>query len=146
MSYRVAFHWSETTAHPQGVVPAELTVPLRRHEVAMRGTLDEPLRCVALVGAPGGQARCGIHGTHPGVCREVAVGGDQCTRARLRHGLHALDANEVDAAYRSPDPPALPVSADLPLMPSTPIMVASAPPPTIGPAEAAAEPRNPDLH
>lgn len=113
MSYRVAFHWSETTLHPDGHVPAELTIPLRRHEVAMRGTLGPDLHCVALTGTPGIDASCAIHGSHPSCCREVAPGSDICQRARLRHGLPVVTALQVAHAFASKHPPAVPVDAVL---------------------------------
>ncbi len=105
--YRVAFHWSETTAFPGGTVPHELTEPLRLHEVAMRGTSAARPHCVALIGEPGVDRRCGIHGAHPSVCREVAVGSDQCNRARVAAGLEPADATQVEAAYADASPPAL---------------------------------------
>lgn len=85
-TYRVAFHWSETT--PLGAVPAPLTKPLRKHEVIMIGTEHQPVRCVAL----SDQGRCTIHGRHPSVCQEVQPGSDQCQRARAKHGLAAWSA------------------------------------------------------
>ena len=52
-TFRVAFHWSEAQpGHPNGV-PEALTSPLRRHELAMRGTETLPVRCVALEGVVG---------------------------------------------------------------------------------------------
>ncbi len=89
-SYRVAFHWSETTDCASGVVPTALVEPLRRHEVAMRGTSAVAPRCVALQGGVGTDARCGIHGRHPTPCRALQPGEAQCRRARERHGLPAL--------------------------------------------------------
>ena len=108
MSYHIAFHWSETTAFEGGLVPVALTEPLRIHEVAMRGTNASSVRCIALAGTPGVDAQCSIHGAHPSCCREVAVGGDQCQRARLKHGLPPVAVNEVVAAYASSNPPAAP--------------------------------------
>lgn len=97
-SYRVAFHWSETTAYPGGQVPAELTESLRLHEVAMRGTSSHHPRCIALTGEPGIDQRCGIHGRHPACCREVQVGDDQCLRARAAHRLPTLSIDEIARA------------------------------------------------
>jgi Fe-S-cluster containining protein len=85
--YRVAFHWSETTSHPLGTVPQELTEPLRRHEVVMKGTDAARPRCIALAGRPTVDAHCSIHGRHPSVCRAVEVGSDQCLRARKAWGM-----------------------------------------------------------
>lgn len=106
MSYRVAFHWSETTDHPDGRVPVALTEPLRRHEVVMRGTASSPVHCIALTGTVGIDARCAIHGTHPGCCQAVVVGADQCQRARAMHGLPAVTPAQVLQAYASDAPPA----------------------------------------
>ncbi|MGE0310110.1 MAG: YkgJ family cysteine cluster protein [Lautropia sp.] len=122
--YRVAFHWSETTAFPGGVVPVELTEPIRLHEVAMRGTSAREPHCIALVGTRGTDRRCGIHGSHPGVCREVAPGSDQCHRARIADGLAPVDAQQVLLAYADPLPPALPLDAPPP--PSPPQAAAAA--------------------
>ncbi len=129
MSYRVAFHWSETTAHPDGRVPVELTEPLRLHEVAMRGTMAAPLRCIALAGVPGERVSCAIHGTHPTCCREVALGDDQCNRARLAHGLAPLPAEVIVSAYASDDPPALPPTHPLAAAPGPAQIVLSGPAP-----------------
>ena len=104
-TYRIAFHWSETTAWPGGTVPVELTETLRLHEVAMRGTSRRTPRCIALAGTPGIDAACAIHGRHPSCCREVAMGSDQCVRARQLHGLPALDTATISAAYADPNPP-----------------------------------------
>ncbi len=89
--YRVAFHWSETTACDGGWVPVELTAPLRQHEVVMRGTASAPVHCIALTGTVGQDRRCGIHGRHPSCCREVQVGDRQCRAARAAEGMPALD-------------------------------------------------------
>ncbi len=110
-SYRVSFHWSETTLHEHGWVPHELTEPLRRHEVAMRGTSSRSPRCIALAGTPGVDARCSIHGRHPSCCRAVAPGDDQCVRARVRHGLPPLADWQIAESANDPDPPASPLAA-----------------------------------
>lgn len=134
MSYRVAFHWSETTAHPQGRVPVELTEPLRHHEVVMRGTRDSPVRCIALHGLPGQAVRCAIHGTHPQVCREVALGSDQCARARLMHGLPPLPEQAIALSYAADDPPAVPLAGlpDTPMAATAPAVAAADPAATAG--------------
>ena len=90
----MAFHWAETAPELGGNVPADLTVPLDAHRVAMRGTTGaQPLRCVALVGDVGVAAHCGIYAERPSVCRQLdpawehGVPSPQCDRARIAHGL-----------------------------------------------------------
>jgi Fe-S-cluster containining protein len=93
-SYRVAFHWSESA--PGGVTPPGLTEPLDPHRVVMRGTHAPPMRCVALRGAVGEDAHCGIYPQRPSPCHELQAAWEhgepspQCDRARLRHGLPPL--------------------------------------------------------
>lgn len=72
----------------------------------MRGTACSPVRCAALSGEPGVDAQCSIHGRHPGCCREVAVGSRQCAHARELHGMPALTAGAIAAAYGAANPPA----------------------------------------
>ncbi len=94
--FRVAFHWSEAESLLGGAVPAELTAKRDPHRLAMRGTESKPVRCVALQGEVGVQARCGIYAQRPSVCREVAPSWEsgeasaQCDKARLAHGLPLL--------------------------------------------------------
>ena len=134
-SYRIAFHWSETTACETGTVPVELTETLRLHEVAMKGTSSNTPRCIALAGTPGIDATCSIHGRHPGFCREVALGSDQCNRARVRHGLPPLDASAIASAYDDANPPAAPLFHvaekvhAVPCRPIIPIRAVPTPPP-----------------
>lgn len=95
--YRVSFHWSEAEPALGGRVPLELTVPLRSHERAMRGTAggDRP-RCIALDADIGRRSRCSIHPVRPQACRDVAASWEsgapsrQCDSARLAHGLPVL--------------------------------------------------------
>lgn len=97
-SFRVAFHWSEAQPHAPDGVPEGLAVPLRRHELAMRGTdvAGAPLRCVGLVGTVGAAAHCAIYAARPAPCRELGAAWEhgepspQCDRARALHGLPAL--------------------------------------------------------
>jgi hypothetical protein len=95
-TYRVALHWSEADPALGGTVPVELTEPLRRHELAMRGTSAGRPRCVALEAEIGVRSRCGIHPRRPSACREVQASWEsgapspQCDRARLAHGLAPL--------------------------------------------------------
>lgn len=97
--YRVSLHWSEAEPALGGPVPKELTVSLRSHELAMRGTAGgaDP-RCVALDAEIGRHSRCRIHPLRPQACREVAASWEsgepspQCDRARIAHGLPPLTA------------------------------------------------------
>ena len=129
--YRIAFHWSETTACEGGQVSVELTEPLRRHEVAMRGTAGPKPVCIALIGTPGIDRRCGIHGRHPSCCREVQVGDRQCLDARAARGLPELDPAALTLARLNAPPTGRPVrdcdpdaasndpKADPPIVPPT---------------------------
>lgn len=91
-SYRVSFYWAETDAHPAGQVPQALTEAISPQRVAMRGTLQHPVRCVALRGEVGQQALCDIYPLRASTCHEVQPGDDKCLQARARHGLPALEA------------------------------------------------------
>lgn len=101
--FRVAFHWLEADPEHGGQVPAELTEPLDRHRLAMRGTQSRQPRCVALAG-PVGAARCAIYERRPGPCRALQPTGQdglpspQCDRARHAHGLAPLIAADWPAA------------------------------------------------
>lgn len=95
--FRVAFHWLEACAEQGGNVPAELTVKLDPHRLAMRGTEGGPApRCIALRGDVGIAAYCGIYPLRPSPCRELLPAWEngqpspQCDRARLAHGLAPL--------------------------------------------------------
>lgn len=95
--FRVSFYWSEADPDAGGCVPPELTEPLNAYRSVMRGTHSAPVRCVALSGMIGDDARCGIYADRPSPCRELdpwlADGqpDDKCARARLAHGLPPLD-------------------------------------------------------
>ncbi|MCA9756610.1 MAG: YkgJ family cysteine cluster protein [Candidatus Eisenbacteria bacterium] len=102
--YRVSFHWSETTLgdghverEPGGPrVPVELTEHLGPHRNAMKGTLWEPVRCIALEGEVGCSARCSIHPIRPSPCREFPRSwedgehNERCDAARAAFGLPPL--------------------------------------------------------
>jgi Fe-S-cluster containining protein len=90
-AYRVAFHWSETDAALPGGVPAEMTRPLRVHEVYMSGSADPAPRCVGLKGTVGESVECTIYARRPSPCRRLEPGSDQCRRARERYGLPPLE-------------------------------------------------------
>ncbi len=95
-TYRVGLHWSETEPVLGGLVPLALTEPLRRHELAMRGTSQANPRCIALDAEIGRRSRCSIHPLRPSACREVSASWEhgqasaQCDRARILHGLPVL--------------------------------------------------------
>ncbi|MEN1961222.1 YkgJ family cysteine cluster protein [Luteimonas sp. MJ246] len=95
--FRVSLHWSEADPALGGHVPPALTVPLRNHELAMRGTAGGSTpRCVSLDADIGRRSRCSIHPLRPQACRDVAASwefgepGRQCDNARAAHGLAAL--------------------------------------------------------
>lgn len=95
-AFRVAFHWSETDAHPQGCVPRAWTGVLDPHRVAMRGTDACEPHCAALVGTVGLDVQCRIYAQRPSPCRELGAAWEQgeaspqCDRARARYGLAPL--------------------------------------------------------
>jgi Fe-S-cluster containining protein len=113
--FRVSFHWSEADAALGGVVPFELTEPLRTHERVMRGTSQSHPRCIALDADIGTYSRCTIHDRRPSVCAlvpasyEFGEASAQCDKARIAHGLHALTPEDwigVDEAEKNPLPEA----------------------------------------
>ncbi|MGB5109632.1 MAG: YkgJ family cysteine cluster protein [Formosimonas sp.] len=91
--FRVSFYWSETDAHPDGSVPAALTVPITPHFVAMRGTQSKPPRCVELDGHIGQAVSCRIYDKRSSTCRDFSAGDERCNEARRHHGLPALHLN-----------------------------------------------------
>ncbi|XZG68864.1 YkgJ family cysteine cluster protein [Chitinibacteraceae bacterium HSL-7] len=91
-SFRVSFYWAETDAHPEGRVPAAMTVPITPYHVAMRGTEQKPVRCAALTGTVGIDVGCDIYLQRSSTCREFHEGDERCNDARARHGLAALMA------------------------------------------------------
>jgi Fe-S-cluster containining protein len=88
--FRVDFSVHELLSEG-GSVPDGLTVPLTGTLARIRGTDHSPPRCAALTGKLGVQTACGIYEWRPGPCHELEAGSDACNRARLRHGLPALD-------------------------------------------------------
>lgn len=100
--FRASFHWLETTAAPNGLTPAELTVPVTRHLVAMRGSDRSTPRCVALAGDIGHSVRCTIYDRRASPCRDFpyswadGVHNERCDRARAAHGLPPLPAPVAD--------------------------------------------------
>lgn len=89
-AFRVDFHADELAggafAWGEGVPPA-LAVPVTDRLLRMRGTDDQPPRCVALQGEVGLQVNCSIYASRPSPCREFDVEHEACARARRRHGL-----------------------------------------------------------
>ena len=59
--FRASFYWSEADPAAGGLTPAHLTTKLTPHHAVMRGTEQQPPRCVALHGTIGEQVRCVIH-------------------------------------------------------------------------------------
>lgn len=99
--YRVGFHWSEAEPALGGQVPRALTVPLRTHELAMRGTSGgSPVRCIALDAQIGRHSRCTIHPLRPQPCRDLVASWEfgapspQCDNARAAFGLAPLQPTD----------------------------------------------------
>ena len=90
-AFRVSFYWTETTAHPDGTVPAELTTPVSPHLVAMRGTDTKPVRCIALNGEIGRSVNCTIYPLRSSTCHDCEAGSEKCNRARQQYGLPAIE-------------------------------------------------------
>ena len=90
-AFRVSFYWTETTAHPEGTVPAELTTPVPPHLVAMRGTDTKPVRCITLNGEIGRSVNCTIYPLRSSTCHDCETGSEKCNRARSHHGLPVID-------------------------------------------------------
>jgi hypothetical protein len=90
-SYRVSFYWAETDEAPGGRVPASLTEKLDPYQACMRGTIGEPIRCIALSGMVGESVKCNIYEWRPSPCHDLLAGSDGCNRARIRWGLEPLD-------------------------------------------------------
>lgn len=89
-------HGRETDPEQGGLVPFELTEPLRAQERAMLGTNSERVRCVALDAEIGQHSRCKIYDRRPLACKSVTASFEhgkpdaQCDRARTAHGLPLL--------------------------------------------------------
>ena len=86
-NFRVSFYWSETTLHPEGTVPRHMVTPISPHHVAMNGTLQSPVQCVALCGEVGRSVGCGIYPLRSSTCREFETGTEACLRARALSGI-----------------------------------------------------------
>ncbi|WP_374347085.1 YkgJ family cysteine cluster protein [Chitinimonas sp.] len=100
-AFRVSFDRSELDSEggkvPDGLADTE-TASLCR----MRGTDYAQPRCVALQGKVGERVSCAIYAERPGPCREFAplaelgIFSPACNRARRRHGLPDLPADQTD--------------------------------------------------
>jgi Fe-S-cluster containining protein len=94
--FRASFHWLDTDAAPEGLVPAELTVPVTKHLVAMRGSDRKPPRCIALEGSIGISVKCSIYEKRASPCRDFQASwvdgnhNERCDRSRAAHGLPPL--------------------------------------------------------
>lgn len=92
-SLRVDFHPAELAggAYAWGEgVPLAMTVPVTPAIVRMRGTDEQPPRCIALAGEVGVGVACTIYDSRPSPCREFNVEHAACNKARQRCGLAAL--------------------------------------------------------
>ena len=109
--FRVSFYWAEAESFLGGTVPAELTIPINPHRVAMRGTQHSPPRCTALSGELGTQVSCSIYAQRPTPCREFAQSwadgqhNERCDRARAAFGLPPL---QPPTAFEPDDPGSTP--------------------------------------
>ncbi len=101
--FRVGMHWSETDLATPGGVPVALTEPFGPHAAVMRGTWERAPRCVALNARIGEASRCTIHDRRPPACRAVNASWEsgaadaQCDRARVAHGMRALQPGDWPA-------------------------------------------------
>ncbi len=94
-SLRVDFHPAELAggAFAWGAgVPVALTVPLTPAMVRLRGTDEQPPRCIALAGEVGVAVSCTIYDGRPSPCREFDIEHAACNRARRQCGLPPLPA------------------------------------------------------
>ena len=73
-------------------MPSGLADRVNEHSCRMRGTDYARPRCAALTGTVGVQVACGIYEWRPSPCREFAAGSDACNKARVRHGMQALES------------------------------------------------------
>ena len=95
-TYRVSFYCGETDEFPGGQVPTGLTEFVTPVMACMRGTANQPPRCIALHGTIGESVSCAIYEFRPSPCREfsplAALGrsDEACDDARRRHRLPPL--------------------------------------------------------
>lgn len=118
--FRASFHWLETV--PSGITPADLTVRISPQHVAMRGTEQQPPRCIALRGEIGGAVHCSIYALRASPCREFqaswvdGIHNERCDRARAAHGLPPLlpeaRAMAMPAQAAEPAPAVIPADTE----------------------------------
>lgn len=110
--FRVSFHWSEAGDQP-GVVPAHFVEQVSPHRVAMRGTTQDPVRCVGLLGEVGEVVRCSLYDVRSTTCRTFAASYEDgthheaCDRARAAYGLEPLRPEDWERPQH-PDQPQKP--------------------------------------
>lgn len=85
-AFRVSFYWGEA-ASDSYAVPLDLIEAVTPFRGAMRGTNQQPPRCVALTGQVGEAVSCAIYHHRPSPCREFTAGDERCLEARARYGL-----------------------------------------------------------
>jgi len=111
-AFRVSFYRGEAVPGP-GAVPEALVEPVSPFLVAMKGTLHEPRRCVALEGAVGSAVACSVYSLRPSTCRAFVASWAEgsaetaCDRARERCGLAPLGPSD----WRGPRRPTRPSRA-----------------------------------
>ncbi len=97
--YRVSFHWSETLAESNRV-PIEMTTIVNAHQLAMSGTDQALVRCVALKGEVGCSVNCEIYSHRPSACRDFnpydsdGNPNARCVSARAHYGLEPLSSGK----------------------------------------------------
>jgi len=94
--FRVSFFWGECQS-AGGVVPDDQVVLITPHRVAMLGTQNTPVRCIALLGEVGQGVRCTLYEQRSSTCREFEASwangehNPYCDAARSAHGLPPLE-------------------------------------------------------
>jgi Fe-S-cluster containining protein len=89
--FRVSFYWGEAA---ELGLPGEAFEQLTPHLACLTGTNQIPPRCHALQGVVGKAVTCVRYEARPSPCREVQAGDEKCNRARARHGLPPLTAEQ----------------------------------------------------
>lgn len=99
-SFRVSFYWAEA---PVRGLSERWTEQVNPWHSCMAGTNQSAPRCNALHGVVGQAVTCSTYAQRPSPCREVEVGDEKCNKARARHGLTPLAADETRAASPMPE-------------------------------------------